>query len=159
MFNNRKRCWKATPVNSPPLLDDLHGCRIPGKPGVLKTSSDMVTSLFKDAGNFNKVGGCINASESKEFHSTMWSDTGHGPTRSTATSSQGAPAMSRSGNKPWPGPEGLAHWQMSHSKCFNVHPQVWMMLSCLQCCTHATRTRVSEHGMEPMNCGPNHGVG
>ncbi len=45
------------------------------------------------------------------------------------------------------------------SKVFNIHLQVWMMVSCLQCCTHATRTRVSKHGMEPVKCRPNHGIG
>ncbi len=34
-------------------------------------------------------------------------DAGYGPMRSTATSSQGAPAILQVGNKPWPGPEGF----------------------------------------------------
>ncbi len=35
-------------------------------------------------------------------------DAGHEPMRSTATSSQGVPAIPQLGSKPLPGPEGLA---------------------------------------------------
>ncbi len=57
---------------SPIVMDDLHGFRILGKPGVLNMSSNMVTSFIEYAYNFNEVGGGINTSESKEFHNVMW---------------------------------------------------------------------------------------
>ncbi len=42
-------------------------------------------------------------------------DTGHGPIRSAAVSFQWASAISQSGRKLWPGPEGLVHWHLSHT--------------------------------------------
>ncbi len=57
---------------SPIVMDDSHGFRIPGKPSMLKTSSDMVTSLIKDTCDLNEVSGGVNACESEEFHNAMW---------------------------------------------------------------------------------------
>ncbi len=57
---------------SPIVMDDLHGFRIPGKSGVLKVDSNMVTRLFENLCNFDKVGGGVDAGEGEEFHSTMW---------------------------------------------------------------------------------------
>ncbi len=74
-------------------MDDSHGFRIPGKPGVFKASSDMVTSLIKDACNFNEIGGGVNAVRAKNSTVPYGVDAGHGPMRLTATSSQGAPAI------------------------------------------------------------------
>ncbi len=45
------------------------------------------------------------------------------------------------------------------SETFNVHPVMWVMISCLQCSMHTVRARVSKHGVKPMNGRPNHGVG
>ncbi len=53
------------------VMNDLHWFRITGKPDVLKMGSNMVTSLVKNACDFNEVTGGVNACESKEFHSAM----------------------------------------------------------------------------------------
>ncbi len=57
---------------SPIIMDDSHRFRVLRKLCMLKTSNNMVTRLFKDSCDFNKVDGGVNASESKEFHRTMW---------------------------------------------------------------------------------------
>ncbi len=72
----------------------------------------MVARFFEDSCNLDKISSGVNASEGKEFkNSTVpcGADAGHGPMRSTTTSFQGVPAISQSGIRHWPGPEGLAH--------------------------------------------------
>ncbi len=71
-------------------MDDLHRFGVPREPGVIKASGNVVAIYLKNPCLLDKVSSGV----AKNYILPCAVDASQGPMRSTATSSNGAPAMS-----------------------------------------------------------------